>query len=285
MLYYNNRMKKCIIALFGVGVLFGEVFAYQPTSQDLSQISLLKTQLDSITTGNMKDKSDFYLQLKTLQEQFPNHEQLDYYLNQLGLHLMTQINTEKTKAKVVSKATKQLFVDQYSGGFSQDITTADSCTGRYNTMDSISFANNFPTALTMATRYRETNCGYYMPTNGDGPFQIVSKDYGTGQITEAKFLRSIQDFIDFSKAIHLQYKTKLWISLTYTGFDMTGLVNHAGLYNGGVISWDMATWNIVVPNNPHYLYDGYGSEYSGATRYGLIPKFLKVLDWELKTNY
>ena len=285
MLYYNNRMKKCIIALFGVGVLFGEVFAYQPTSQDLSQISLLKTQLDSITTGNMKDKSDFYLQLKTLQEQFPNHEQLDYYLNQLGLHLMTQINTEKTKAKVVSKATKQLFVDQYSGGFSQDITTADSCTGRYNTMDSISFANNFPTALTMATRYRETNCGYYMPTNGDGPFQIVSKDYGTGQITEAKFLRSIQDFIDFSKAKHLQYKTKLWISLTYTGFDMTGLVNHAGLYNGGVISWDMATWNIVVPNNPHYLYDGYGSEYSGATRYGLIPKFLKVLDWELKTNY
>lgn len=209
MLYYNDRMKKCIIALFGVGVLFGEVFAYQPTSQDLSQISLLKTQLDSITTGNMKDKSDFYLQLKTLQEQFPNHEQLDYYLNQLGLHLMTQINTEKTKAKVVSKATKQLFVDQYSGGFSQDITTADSCTGRYNTMDSISFANNFPTALTMATRYRETNCGYYMPTNGDGPFQIVSKDYGTGQITEAKFLRSIQDFIDFSKAKHLQYKTKL----------------------------------------------------------------------------
>jgi hypothetical protein len=76
-------------------------------------------------------------------------------------------------------------------------------------MDSISFANNFPTALTIATRYREVNCGYYMPANGDGPFQIVSKDYGTGQITEAKFIGAMQDFIDFSKAKHLQYKTKL----------------------------------------------------------------------------
>jgi hypothetical protein len=76
-------------------------------------------------------------------------------------------------------------------------------------MDTISFANNFPTALTIATRYREVTCGYYMPTNGDGPFQIVSKDYGTGQMTEAKFLQTIQDFIDFSKAKHLQYKTKL----------------------------------------------------------------------------
>ncbi|HBB04941.1 TPA: hypothetical protein DCZ39_08975 [Patescibacteria group bacterium] len=66
-------------------------------------------------------------------------------------------------------------------------------------MDSISFANNFPTALTIATRYREVNCGYYLPANGDGPFQILSKDYGTGQITESKFIQTMQDFIDFSK--------------------------------------------------------------------------------------
>lgn len=76
-------------------------------------------------------------------------------------------------------------------------------------MDTISFANNFPTALTIATWYRETHCGYYLPANGDGPFQILSKDYGTGQITEAKFLNMMQDFIDFSKAKHLQYKTSL----------------------------------------------------------------------------
>jgi hypothetical protein len=57
-------------------------------------------------------------------------------------------------------------------------------------------------------------------------------------------------------------------------------VNHAGLYNGGVISW-----TIVNPINPHYVYDGYWPDFTGALRYGLMPKFLKVLDWELKTSY
>lgn len=285
-LYRKEKlMKKLILSLMTIGCVCWFTFAYQPTSSDVAVITGLQRQFDTLSSGNMQLKWDFYIQLKSLQEQFSGHEKLEYYLNTMSTYLVTQVNTEKVKAKVASKTTKQLFVDQYSGGFSQDITTADTCTGRYNTLDTISFANNFPTALTMATRYRETNCGYYMPSNGDGPFQIVSKDYGTGQITEAKFLRTIQDFIKFSKAKHTQYKTKLWISLTYTGFDMTGLVNHAGLYNGGLISWEMATWNIVVPNNPHYLYDGYGSEYSGATRYWLIPKFLKSLDWELKTNY
>lgn len=274
-------MKNFLLSLVVIGLFFGFVSAtYQPTSQDITQIRLLKTQFDAITTGNVKDKWDFYAQLKTLQEQFSGQEALNYYLNELGLHLITQVNTEKMKVKLLSKINKQDFVNQYISWFSQNITTVDSCTGWYNTMDTISFANNFPTALTIATRYREVNCGYYMPANGDGPFQIISKDYGTGQITEATFLKTIQDFINFSKAKHLQYKTKLWINLTYTWTDWTGLVNHAGLYNGGLISW-----NIVNPINPHYLYDGYGTGFTGALRYGLMPKFLKVLDWELKTSY
>lgn len=279
-------MKKLIVSLLLGVCLFGTVVAvYQPTSQDTNYMKLLKTQLDTITTGDMKSKWNFYAQLKTLQEKAPNHEQLAYYLNELQLYLITQVNTEKSKVKVVAKADKQIFLDQWNSWFSQDITTADTCTGWYNTMDTISFANNFPTALTIATRYREVNCGYYMPANGDGPFQIVSKDYGTGQITEATFLKTIQDFIDFSKAKHLQYKTKLWINLTYTWTNFTGLVYHAALYNWWTITGNDASWYIINPNNPHYVYDGYGQEYTGAVRYGLVPKFLKILDWEVKNSY
>ncbi len=273
-------MKKTIFSAILCGLFIGSVFAYQPTSMDVIQIIGLKNQLDTISSGDMQAKWDFYIQLKTLQEQFSWYDQLTYYLNELSTYLMAQVNTEKVKAKAASKDFKQGFVNQYSWWFSQEITTADSCTGRYNTMDSISFANNFPTALTIATRYRETNCGYYLPANGDGPFQILSKDYGTGQITEAKFLNAIQDFIDFSQAKRTQYKSKLWINLTYTGFDLTGIINHAGLYNGGTISWV-----IVIPIHPNYVYDGYGTGFTGAVRYGLLPKFLKVLDRELKNSY
>lgn len=273
-------MKKLSFSLLLIGLLVWFTSAYEPTNQDISAITSLKTQFDTISSGDMHAKWDFYIQLKTLQEQFSGHEKLSYYLNTISAYLITQVNTEKAKAKISSTAFKQAFSNQYATGFSKEITTADMCTWWYNTMDSISYANNFPTALTIATRYRETNCGYYLPGNGDGPFQILSKDYGTWTISEAKFLNTIQDFIDFSKAKRTQYQSKLWISLTYTGFDMTGLVNHAGLYNGGIISW-----SIVNPIHPNYVYDWYTQEYSGATRYGLVPKFLKVLDWEMKNAY
>lgn len=277
-------MKK-IFFLVLLGFFLGQALAYEPTLQDITQVNSLKTQLDTTTSDNMKYKRDFYAQIKTLQEQFTGHAQLAYHLDQLAVYLITQINTEKVKAKSISKVSKQYFLDSYMSWFSQDITTPDSCTWRYNTMDSISFANNFPTALMIATRYRELNCGYYLHNNGDGPFQILSKNYGSEQITEATFIRTMQDFIDFSKSKYQMYKTKLWISLTYTWFTWTGLVSHWALYNGATITWDVINGYSALPNNPRYVYDGYGQTYSWAIRYGVVPKFLKILDWELKNTY
>jgi len=61
----------------------------------------------------------------------------------------------------------------------------------------------------MAIRYREASCGYYLPSNGDGPFQIISKDYGTGEITENIFVQSIQDFINFSQSKYGAHYSKI----------------------------------------------------------------------------
>jgi hypothetical protein len=57
---------------------------------------------------------------------------------------------------------------------------------------------------------------------------------------------------------------------------MTGLVSHAALYNGGYISG-----NVALPYAPKYVWDGYGDAYSGATKYGIVPKFLKAVEWEV----
>jgi len=263
----------------------GFTYAYTPTVRDSEALSGLRAQLDTITSGNMADKSKLYIQLKQLQEQFSGHQKLRYYLNNLDIHLMTHINTQKIKDKTASKAFKQTFVDTYSGEVLTGIDTPDSCTGRYNTLDSISYANNFPTAMTIAVRFRETTCGYYLPSNGDGPFQILSKDYGTWSITEAKFLTTVKDFIDFSKNKYWAHYSKIWPIFTYTWFTMTGLVNYAALYNGGTLTWSTESGYTVRPNAPNYVYDGYGTGFSWATRYGIIPKFIKVLDWELKNSY
>ncbi|MCX6822728.1 MAG: hypothetical protein NTX91_01870 [candidate division SR1 bacterium] len=275
-------MKKILTAVF-VGtaslMLRTQVNAYSPTPDILSMTQALKTQLNQITSGNVKDKRDYYTQLKTLMPMFVSDERLSYVLKELANAMYLPILNEKAKAKQASRTGKQEFLAAYMTGI-KDISVPDNCTGRYNLLDTISFANNFPTALTMATRYRESNCGYYLPNNGDGPFQILSKDYGTGQINENLFVQTVQDFIDFSKAKRQQYKTKLGISLTYTGINWTGLINHSALYNGGIISG-----NIVQPIAPKYVYDGYGDAYSGATRYGVVPKFLKTLQWELGNTY
>jgi hypothetical protein len=71
--------------------------------------------LDTITSGNTQGKAKVYIQLKNLQEQFSGHDKLKYYLNILDVYLMTEINTEKLKAKVESKSGKQAFLDEYSG--------------------------------------------------------------------------------------------------------------------------------------------------------------------------
>lgn len=269
-----------MVFVFSLFFVSGFALAYQPTSKDIATIAQLKTQLDTIISGDLKDTWNFYNQVDILQKKSIFDERITYMLDQLWTHLSTKLNTEKIKAKLSSKASKQAFLDTYLTGISVDITDADSCTGWYNTLDTISFANNFPTALTIATRYRESNCGYYLPKNTRWPFQITSKNYGTGDITEEIFVKSVQDFIDFSKTKRGQYRSKLWIDLTYTGADYTGVINHAALYNWGVISW-----NIVNPNNPHYVFDGYADYTSGVVRYGLFPKFLKIMDWEVKTMY
>ena len=88
----------------------------------------------------------------------------------------------------------------------KDEPVSEYCIGRYNTLDDIAFTHDYPTAVLIATRYRETNCGYYLPRNGDGPFQIVNKDYGTGDIDEAAFVESVLDFVEFSKNKYSRYE-------------------------------------------------------------------------------
>ncbi|MFZ2150873.1 MAG: hypothetical protein WAZ12_03875 [Candidatus Absconditicoccaceae bacterium] len=275
-------MKKVLYILgFSIFCLsIPHTLAYIPTSGDIQQINSLKNSLNTIISGNNQDLWNFYYQLKNLQSKFGSNSRLDYMLNDLKQHLYTQFYTKKNQAKQESKEIKQNFVNEYISGVMINSPIPGNCTGRYNTLDDISFAYNIPTAWTVATRYRESTCGYYLPGNGDGPFQILSKDYGTGEITEDIFIQSAQDFMTFTKAKQIQYKTKLGIKMTYTGFDRTGLINQGSLYNGGFISG-----NIVIPNAPKYIYDGYGIEYSGAVKYGLIPKFIKFLDRELKNKY
>ena len=224
----------------------------------------------------------YYSQLDRWYKILKSDEKLWAKSLELRDYAYSLLDSRKKLAKQQSSAQKSKFVDQYIDEVSEDIEfPTDKCTWWYNTIDNISFANDFPTALTIAIWYRESTCSYYLPTNGYGPFQIMSKNYWTGEITEEIFKQSIQDFIDFAKNKINNYNKKAdaefpAINLTYTWFDYTGAVSFAALYN-----WWTRTGGMVMPNAPKYVFDGYGQDYSNAKKYGIFPMFIKVLGWEL----
>ncbi len=280
-------MKKYIYWLLCTLLFCGytsQVIAYTPTEQDINRLNQLKATLDTINSGNVKDIRNFMQQIKEIQPLVNHEPKIAYLLQELQTHLHNQFSTAKIKTKQSSKSDWIKFLEQNNTGIIE-ITMDDKCFWRYNTIDNISFANNFPTALTMAIRYRESHCGYYLPKNTNWPFQIISKNYWTGEITEKIFFTTVQDFIDFSKAKLGKYKSKVYQNISYTGTDIKSIVSYAALYNGWYISWDK-----VIPNAPKYVYEWYSLynswEFASWTiRHGILAKFIKTLEYEINTHY
>ncbi len=286
MRFFNKNSKLLVFGFLLLG-FFGVSFAYQPTAEDEQTLVSLRSQLIDIINDNNEDLRDFYYQIRHLQNTYQFEERVDYLLTDLKNYLWTRIQAQKRQAKFLSKSDKQTFVDQYKWNIMKEKEIDPNCIGRYNTLDDIAFSFDYPTAVLIATRYRESNCGYYLPHNGDGPFQIVGKDYGTGEITEETFVQSVIDFIKFSKDKYKRYQqanATSWytVDLSYTGITLTGIVRHGALYNG--LSW-YTVYSDAQPLNPHYVWDNYGIEYSGAIRFGLVPQTIRILEWELQNSY
>jgi hypothetical protein len=49
-------MKQLSFSVIVIGLLFGSVFAYQPTTQDVTAITSLKNQLNIISSGDVQIK-------------------------------------------------------------------------------------------------------------------------------------------------------------------------------------------------------------------------------------
>lgn len=275
-------LKKFVLWIFVfLFLITGVSFGYNASVQDTANLNNLKWQLDNLIEDNNINLWDFYDQVKVLEISNTSDERLFYMLSNLKSYLYNKLFTSKTAARISSKAVKQEFVDIFWSWISVEIEDSlSTCTGWYNTLDDISFAYDFPTALTIAAWYRESTCAYYLPSNGDGPFQIINKDYGTGEMTEQQFIETIEDFLEFTKLKFARYEWQLSWSLSYTWFDLIWISNFAALYNGWVKSW-----SVILPNSESYLFDWYGEEFSWSIRYGIFSQFIKALDWEIENTY
>ena len=276
----KNKIQILILSLV---VLFGFCWIseakYSLTWDQLKQFNSQKAIISQASNGWLWS---YYVQLAKWYNILENDERLATVSSGLRDYSYSLFDSRKKLAKQQSMNEKSNFLDEYRWDIMmEDEFPIDNCVWWYNTIDNISFANDFPTALTLAVWYKESSCGYYLPANWDGPFQIVSKDYGNGEITEEIFKQTIQDFIDFAKWKIESYNSRAneefpEIHISYTSFDYTGVVSFAALYN-----WGTRTWWMVQPNAPKYVFDGYWEKYANAKKYGLFPAFLKLISWEL----
>ena len=276
----KNKIRILVLSLV---VIFGFCWIseakYNLTWDELKQFNSQKAIISQASDSGLWK---FYVQLAKWSNILEDDERLSTISSGLRDYAYAQFDSRKKIAKQQSIAEKSEFLDEYRWNIMMESEfPIENCVWWYNTIDNISFANDFPTALTLAVWDRESNCGYYLPANWDGPFQIVSKDYGNGEITEEIFKQTIQDFIDFAKNKVESYNNRaddefLPLKLSYTWFDYTWVVSFAALYNGGT-----RTWGMVQPNAPKYVFDWYTEKYANAKKYGLFPAFLKLISWEL----
>lgn len=169
------------------------------------------------------------------------------------------------------------------------------CKARYQLVDDRSYALNLPTPLVLATLDIESSCGRYKPSNGDGVFQLVAKDYGTGTLTTGQWIMMMYDFSALVSGKYSRYHNSNKLSptdcstknlsqtgqiapicLTYGSIDFDSLVKHSALYNGlsgAIIKWD------IQPAAPVYLYGHYTDAYSGSIKDGLATRVLKAIQY------
>ena len=274
-----HHMKK-LLSLFALAVfLFSPILAMTNENQVIAD-AILANILH--TTNNGKDTSWLVEWYYIIDDNLENNvtdvnvaDRLTFVKNELR----TRIDNTKNTSIATKIISEQSFLTNYASGIvsSGDILHSK-CYDYYDMFDDVAWSENVPTSLVIATWKMEAGCGFYYPNNGDGPFQMLYKNH-TGVMTTSKMVNEIQDFARFSRNKWDWYRRSNGtgatpIMLTYTGWNLTGVVYQGALYNGlsgASIRGD------IQPANPHYVWGRYGNAFSGSSKDGLLVNILKVI--------
>lgn len=283
-------MKKIIVFLC-LCLLGWQIFAYNASPTEQARVSSLTAKINEMIDGDKEVLWSFYTQLLDIGDYFSGDQRMTYMITSIANNLHTQLQQMKLPALLDGKTVKEIFVHQYADNIIKEHEIPQKCRDRWQFLDDISFVHNLPTAITMATRYAESTCGFYLPIHAtygsNGPFQIITKDYGTGAMTEKLYRQTVKDFVDFARSKINSYQRSnrnewLTVNLTYSNFDFTGVVRFGSLYNGlsgSTIKGD------IQPMKRWYVFNNYEPAYSGAVRHWLMPMFIKTLEREIDNVY
>jgi hypothetical protein len=158
-------MKKIVLSLviaFGFQLsAFG--FAYTPTPADSQRTQNLITALDTFIDGDKEVLWRFYSQMLDIYDKFSRDPRMEHKISTIRDHLHDELQTMKMPHLLNGKLIKEEFVRLYEPNIIKEHSIPQRCRDRWQYLDDISFVHNLPTAITMATRYAESTCGFYLP--------------------------------------------------------------------------------------------------------------------------
>lgn len=211
--------------------------AYQPTPSDRDLTDRVVQQLEQYS-ADYHIRRQFVRQLADLRDRYSSSERLEYLLGSIHDQLYAPLQDAQRADQERAAWGYVQMLDRHGGGIqSVAIDIPSACREMYEYIDTLSRLYDHPTALTLAVWYRESDCRQIAMSNGDGPFQIISQDYGQGALSVGEFLQSVEDYLVFSDSKHDWYaransKSQLTVDLGYTTPTLSGIVYHGALYNG-----------------------------------------------------
>jgi hypothetical protein len=185
-------------------------------------------------------------------------------------------NTQEQISPWLSR-TLEDFYATYKWQVTSTVGISELCTTYYDKIDAVAKEYDFPTAVIIATWFKEHTCKFSNPSNGRWNFQITSHSYPPGDITWENFENQIINFIYFSKAKWEWYDTFQKygpepVKLSYDKIDLTSLRKQAILYN----------WVVWTLEDNAYANQNFWSPSSG--RDGIVAMSIRALWWQLKQD-
>lgn len=281
-----------LVFWFILSIAIGSVQAAQLSATELSNKIIQTADENSSPRESLVQwyytVDDLYTRTKKVDAAHPQLARLEI--------VKTNLRNELTKRKTsLTKTNISNFYEKYKSYITWS-ALSNSCKNQVTIADDWGYALDLPTALILATWDIESSCGRYKPSNGDGIFQIVAKDYGSDDnFTLGQWIIQMYDYAELIRGKHARYHNSnnlllSWCSnknltatgqtapvcLSYTTMDMDSLIKYGALYNGlsgAVIKGD------IQPAASAYVYGKFGSENQSANKDGILMRVLKVLDY------
>lgn len=232
---------------------------------------------------------DLYNRIKKFSDTHPQLTKLETVKN----NLRQEITTRKQS---LSQSGIDTFFQQYKSYIEWTPILSNLCKQQVMIVDDWAYAMDLPTSLILATWDIESSCRRSKPSNGDGIFQLIAKDYGSDDnFTVGTWIVMMYDYAELVRGKHNRYHNSNSLSnascstknitttgqtapicLSYTTMDMDSLIKYGALYNG--LSWAAIKGNIQ-PAAPAYVFGKFGEANQSANKDWLIMRVLKVLDY------